>query len=215
MSAPVHPAPAAVPPVCPVIEFWFDFGSNYSYLSALRIEDAAAQAGVRLRWKPFLLGPIFRELGMQNSPFVEQKEKGAYMWQDMARQCHKYGLPWTRPSAFPRLGVLPLRIALAGDDEPWVGAFCRQVMALNFARDQDINQPEALAEILVELGLPAAQMLDLAQSAAIKERLRAQTATARARGVFGAPTFFVGEEMFWGNDRLDEALILAATGRLA
>ena len=120
----------------PEIEFWFEFGSNYSYLSVMRIEDEARRRNVRIAWKPFLLGPIFRALGFDNSPFVLQKEKGAYVWQDMARQCRKYGLRWTQPSKFPRLGVLPLRVALLGAERPWIGAFCRQVMELNWALDQ-------------------------------------------------------------------------------
>ena len=193
------------------IEFWFEFGSNYSYLSVMRIEDAARQHAVRVVWRPFLLGPIFRALGMQNSPFVLQKEKGAYVQQDMARLCRKYGLaPWVKPSVFPRLGVLPLRIALLGVDEPWIGAFCRKVMELNFVRDQDINQPEQMVPIVAELGLSALGLTERAQSEPIKTRLRDQTEQARAKGIFGAPTFFVGTEMFWGNDRLDDALLFAA-----
>ena len=196
----------------PEIEFWFEFGSNYSYLSVMRIEDEARRRGVRIAWKPFLLGPIFRALGFENSPFVLQKEKGAYVWQDMARQCRKYGLRWTQPSTFPRLGVLPLRVALLGAERPWIGAFCRMVMELNWALDQDINQPEPLARILAELGLPAADILDQAQAEPTKTLLREQTEQARVRGIFGAPTFFVGTEMFWGNDRLDDALLFAAEG---
>ena len=194
----------------PEIEFWFEFGSNYSYLSVMRIENEARRRGVRIVWKPFLLGPIFRALGMENSPFVLQKEKGAYVWRDMARQCRKYGLRWVQPSTFPRLGVLPSRIALLGAAEPWIGAFCCRVMELNFVLDQDINQPERMAPILTELGLPAVDILDQAQSEPAKTRLRAQTDEARARGIFGAPTFFVGSEMFWGNDRLDDALLFAS-----
>lgn len=195
----------------PEIEFWFEFGSNYSYLSVMRIEEEARRHGVRIAWKPFLLGPIFRALGMENSPFVLQKEKGAYVQQDMARLCRKYGLaPWVKPSVFPRLGVLPLRIALLGVDEPWIGAFCRKVMELNFVRDQDINQPEQLVPIVAELGLSALSLTERAQSEPIKTRLRDQTEKARAKGIFGAPTFFVGTEMFWGNDRLDDALLFAA-----
>lgn len=193
------------------IEFWFEFGSNYSYLSVMRIEDAARRHDVRVVWRPFLLGPIFRALGMENSPFVLQKEKGAYVWQDMARQCRKYGLRWTRPSTFPRLGVLPLRLALLGVDQGWIGAFCRQVMELNFVLDQDINDPAPMARILEELGLPAAALLAQAQSEPVKLRLREQTELARQKGIFGAPTFFVGAEMFWGNDRLDDALALAGS----
>ena len=195
------------------IELWFEFGSNYSYLSVMRIEDAARRRGVAIAWKPFLLGPIFRALGMETSPFVLQKEKGAYVWQDMARQCRKYGLRWRQPSVFPRLGVLPLRIALVGIEEPWIGAFCRRVMELNFALDQDINQSERLAPILTELGLPAATILAEAQAEPTKIRLREQTEAARRRGIFGAPTFFVGKEMFWGNDRLDDALLFASEGK--
>jgi 2-hydroxychromene-2-carboxylate isomerase len=195
----------------PEIEFWFEFGSNYSYLSVMRIEEEARRHGVRIAWKPFLLGPIFRALGMENSPFVLQKEKGAYVQQDMARLCRKYGLaPWVKPSVFPRLGVLPLRIALLGVDEPWIGAFCRKVMELNFVRDQDINQPEQMVPIVAELGLSALGLAERAQSEPIKTRLRDQTEKARAKGIFGAPTFFVGTEMFWGNDRLDDALLFAA-----
>ena len=193
------------------IEFWFEFGSNYSYLSVMRIEDEARRLGVHISWKPFLLGPIFRELGMENSPFVLQKEKGAYVQYDMTRLCRKYGLsPWVKPSVFPRLGVLPLRIVLLGAEQPWVGAFCRKVMELNFAHDRDINHPEQMAPILTELGLPGSDIIQQAQSEPIKARLREQTDEARARGIFGAPTFFIGTEMFWGNDRLEDALLLAS-----
>lgn len=195
----------------PKLEFWFEFGSNYSYLSIMRIEDEARRRHVRVVWKPFLLGPIFRALGFETSPFVLQKEKGAYMQQDMVRLCRKYGLaPWRMPSVFPRLGVLPARIVLLGADQPWIGAFSRRVMELNFALDQDINHPEQIAPILKDLGLPSSDILAQAQSDPIKARLREQTDEARARGIFGAPTFFVGSEMFWGNDRLEDALLFAS-----
>jgi 2-hydroxychromene-2-carboxylate isomerase len=193
------------------VEFWFEFASNYSYLSVMRIEAEARRAGVRIVWKPFLLGPIFQSLGFSTSPFVLQKAKGAYMQQDMRRLCRRYGLaPWVMPSVFPRLGVLPLRIVLLGAEQPWVAAFCRKVMEQNFVHDRDINQPAAIAPLLAELGLPAADILAQAQSEPIKAQLRAQTDEAQARGIFGAPTFLVGSEMFWGNDRLDDAFAFAA-----
>lgn len=202
--------PAQAGPPCE-IEFWFEFGSPYSYLSMMRVEDAAREHRVRIIWKPFLLGPIFRALGFETSPFLLHKEKGDYVQQDMTRQCDKYGLPpWVQPSVFPRLGVLPLRIALLGVDQPWMGAFCREVMLLNFAKDEDINQADGMLPILSKLGLPAREMLDKAQSEPLKSRLREQTEQARAKGIFGAPTFFVGKEMFWGNDRLDDALLFAS-----
>lgn len=193
----------------PTLDFWFDFGSNYSYLSTMRIEEAAAAHGVALRWQPFLLGPVFRALGWETSPFVLQKEKGDYAWKDMVRQCRKYGLPWRRPSNFPRAAVLPLRIALAGAGQPWIGEFCRRTMQLNFAEDRDIDAPETMAALLADMGLPAHRVIDEALSDANKLRLRRQTETAMEKGIFGAPTFFVGDEMFWGNDRLDDALAFA------
>jgi 2-hydroxychromene-2-carboxylate isomerase len=190
----------------PEIEFWFDFGSNYSYLSMMRIEALAASRDARIVWRPFLLGPVFRDLGFDNSPFVLQKRKGAYVWKDMERQCRKYGLALTRPTTFPRAALLAMRVALLGADQPWAGAYCRKIMQLNFADDRDIASPDVVREALEELGLPAQQIIADAQSDAHKLRLREQTAEAAARGIFGAPTFFVGEEMFWGNDRLDDAL---------
>jgi 2-hydroxychromene-2-carboxylate isomerase len=191
------------------LDFWFEFGSNYSYLSVMRIEAEAARAGVAVRWQPFLLGPIFRDFGWQTSPFVLQKEKGAYVWKDMERQCRKYGLAWTRPTAFPRSAVLPLRVALIGSAQPWMGAFCRRVMERNFVEDRDIDSVDAMREVLGHMGLPAPEILEAAQSGENKLRLRRQTEAAKERGIFGAPTFFVGEEMFWGNDRLDDALAFA------
>jgi 2-hydroxychromene-2-carboxylate isomerase len=191
------------------IEMWFEFGSNYSYLAVMRIEALAAAHGVPVRWQPFLLGPIFRALGWNDSPFVAQKEKGAYVWKDMARQCAKYGIPWRMPTQFPRLALLPLRVMLVGAGRPWIAEFARRVMLANFALDRDIGAAGVIAEILTALGLPAAELIDAAQGAAVKDALRRQTETARDRGVFGAPTFFVGGEMFWGNDRLEDALAFA------
>ena len=196
-----------------MIEFWFEFASNYSYLSVMRIEALARQRGVELVWKPFLLGPIFRALGMETSPFVLRKEKGAYVWRDMVRQCRKHGLGWTQPTTFPRASVLPARVALLGAEQPWIGEFSRKVMELNFVLDEDINQPHRIAELLVAMDLPASELIDRAQAEPNKTRLRDQTEQARTRGVFGAPTFFVGTEMYWGDDRLEDALTFASAQR--
>jgi 2-hydroxychromene-2-carboxylate isomerase len=196
----------------PEIQFWFEFGSNYSYLSVMRIEDLAQKRGVRIVWQPFLLGPIFQSFGWTSSPFVLQKEKGEYVWKDMARQCRKYGIPWKMPSQFPRLGVLPLRVVLLAAEKQWVGRFAREVMLLNFSLDRDINARGEIAAILARLGEPADELIEQAQSDEVKQRLRHQTETAKAKKVFGAPTFFVRGEMFWGNDRLEDALDFAVQG---
>ncbi|MES2948610.1 MAG: 2-hydroxychromene-2-carboxylate isomerase [Pseudomonadota bacterium] len=188
------------------IEFWFEFGSNYSYLSVMRIAEAAARLNVPIHWKPFLLGPIFRSFGWDNSPFVLQKAKGDYVWKDMVRECRKYQLPWTQPTTFPRAAVLPLRVALVGAEQDWMGAYCRRMMLLNFAEDRDIDSVETVTAVLEQLKLPVQEILSAAQSDTNKLKLREQTETAKTKGIFGAPTFFVGNDMFWGNDRLDDAL---------
>lgn len=188
------------------IEFWFEFGSNYSYLSVMRIEEAATRLGVQIHWRPFLLGPIFRSLGWDTSPFTLQKAKGDYVWKDMARQCEKYDLAWARPSTFPRAALLPLRVALVGAEQDWIGAYCRRVMSLNFAEDREIDSLDVVTDVLLQLGLPSHRIIDEAQSEANKLRLRRQTEVAADRGIFGAPMFFVGDDMYWGNDRLDDAL---------
>ena len=195
------------------IEFWFEFASNYSYLSVMRIEQAAASLGVAIEWRPFLLGPIFKSFGWSNSPFILQPWKNDYVWKDMERQCRKYGLPWKRPSHFPRPSLLPARVALIGAEKPWMGEFCRRVMQLNFAADQDIDSPALVAEVLAQLALEAREIIDDAQQDTNKLNLRRQTELAASKGVFGAPTFFVGGEMFWGNDRLDDALACAAASK--
>jgi len=189
----------------PCLDFWFEFGSQYSYLSVMRAEDLARRYGVTIRWKPFLLGPIFKSFGWSTSPFVLQKEKGAYTWKDLERQCRKYGLPWKRPTRFPRSAILPHRVALLGARERWIGAFCREIMTMNFARDMEIDSPDAVEEVLQALGLPSADILAQAQSDENKLRLRLQTEQAQKLGIFGAPTFFAGDEMFWGNDRMEDA----------
>ncbi|SHG95364.1 2-hydroxychromene-2-carboxylate isomerase [Massilia sp. CF038] len=192
------------------IHFWYDFGSNYSYLSVMRIEATAAKRGVPVVWRPFLLGPIFQAFGWDNSPFVLQKEKGAYVWNDMAREGKKYGLPFRRPSTFPRTAVQASRVALLGADAGWGGEYSRRIMLLNFALDQDIGSDTLVFAVLQDMGLPAQELMAAARADEVKARLRDQVAEAHRLGVFGAPTFFVGSEMFWGNDRLDDAIRFAA-----
>jgi 2-hydroxychromene-2-carboxylate isomerase len=192
-----------------IIEFWFDFGSNYSYLSMMRIRRAAAAANLRVELKPFMLGPIFKSLGWETSPFVLQTLKGDYVWRDMRRQCVKYGLRWQRPSLFPRNALLAARIALQGEGTSWLEDFCVQVMLANFADDREVGDEAVLAGILAGLGADSAEIIAAAKTDACKAALRARTADAQARGIFGAPMFFVGDEMFWGNDRLEDAIAYA------
>ena len=197
----------------PELEFWFEFGSNYSYLALMRVEALATRNGVALRWRPFLLGPVFRQLGWSTSPFVLQEAKGRYMWRDMEREARKYGLPFVRPSVFPRKAVLPMRVATLGAREAWMGAFCRRVMQQNWVEDLDIDDPANVLRALDGLVDDPQAIVEAALLEPNKARLRASTEEALARGVFGGPTMFVGEEMFWGNDRLEDAIAWAASVR--
>ncbi|MES2102644.1 MAG: 2-hydroxychromene-2-carboxylate isomerase [Pseudomonadota bacterium] len=193
------------------IDFWFEFGSPYSYLSSMRLPALAHRAGIQINWRPFLLGPIFQQQGWHNSPFLIYPAKGAYMWKDMEREAGKYHLPFRRPGDFPRRAILPSRIALANGNARWIGDFVQAVMQLNFVHDRDIDNEAAMREILLQL-LPVASAEDILQSAqgdAVKQQLRAQTVTAQDLGIFGAPSFIVGDQLFWGNDRLEDALALA------
>lgn len=194
----------------PVMDFWFEFASSYSYLSVMRIEKLAAAAGVKLRWRPFLLGPVFLSLGWNDSPFNIYPPKGRYMWRDLERLSTRYGLPLCKPSVFPRNGLLAARVALLGQDEPWIAGFAKAAMRANFAEDRDISSPAVIGEILGRLGLPATDLLARAVSDENKAALRRQTEQAGELGLFGAPTFVIGSEVFWGNDRLEHALEWAA-----
>jgi 2-hydroxychromene-2-carboxylate isomerase len=197
----------------PTLEFWFEFGSNYSYLAAMRIEDLARAAGVRVLWRPFLLGPVFRELGWSTSPFVLQAAKGRYMWRDMEREAAKYGLAWRRPSVFPRTALVPMRVATLGAEAPWIGEFIRRVMRQNWVDDREIDDAAAAGAALAGLVPDPEAVLAAALAPDNKLRLRANTELAGARGIFGAPTFLIGDEMFWGNDRLEDAVAFAAAAQ--
>jgi 2-hydroxychromene-2-carboxylate isomerase len=188
------------------LEFWFEFASTYSYLAAEQVEARAEAAGVRIAWKPFLLGPIFRAQGWDDSPFNLVPAKGRYMWRDLARLCAKHGLAFSRPSVFPRNGLLAARVACAAASDPWLPDFVRAAYRANFARDRDIADPQVLMTLLDELGQPGAEILERAVSNENKLALRTQSERAAGLGIFGAPSFHVGSELFWGHDRLDDAL---------
>ena len=198
----------------PVIEFWYEFASTYSYLAAMRIEARAAEADVDVRWRPFLLGPIFAAQGWNTSPFNLFPAKGRYMWRDMQREAAGIGLPCVRPNPFPQNSLIATRVALLGGERGFAPDFSKAVYQTEFAAGRSIEEPAAVGEILSGLGFDGPGVLKEAQSEPNKSRLRAVGEEARSRGIFGAPTFFAEDgEMFWGNDRLDQALAWATGER--
>jgi 2-hydroxychromene-2-carboxylate isomerase len=195
------------------LEFWFEFASTYSYPAALRVEEAARARGVAVAWRSFLLGPIFQAQGWNDSPFNLYPVKGRYMWRDLERICAEQGFPFRRPSRFPRTSLLAARVACRFADETWLPEFVRTVYRANFAEDREIGEPKVVAECLDALGLPSAQLVAEAGSPEGKERLRMQTERAVGLGLFGAPSFVAGGELFWGNDRLEAALAWCTRSR--
>src|SRR5262245_23449779 len=121
------------------LECWFEFASTYSYLAIPRVEAVAKAAGVTVAWRPFLLGPIFAAQGWNDSPFNIYEAKGRYMWRDLERRAARYGLPFRRPSRFPRNGLHAARVALVADGEGWCNAFAPAVYRANFAEDREIG----------------------------------------------------------------------------
>ena len=194
------------------LELWYEFASTYSYLSVMRIEKVAAAAKLAVAWRPFLLGPIFRAQGWNDSPFNVYPVKGRYMWRDMERLAAGYGLPFAKPSGFPRNGLSAARIALLAEPEGWCPDWTRAVYTAEFAHDRDIADTAMLSGLLETLGQDPGAVLARAESPENKARLREQTERAQQLGIFGAPSFVVGDELYWGNDRLGDAIAKAALG---
>jgi 2-hydroxychromene-2-carboxylate isomerase len=192
------------------LEFWYEFASTYSYLTVMRIEDAARAAGVDVEWRPFLLGPIFKSHGWETSPFNLYPAKGRYMVRDIERIAASRGLPFRMPDSFPANGLHAARIALASEPAGWCGAFTRAAFEAQFARGEDISRSEVLVDLLSRIGVDPLKATGSASSPATKQALRLQTEIACQRGIFGAPSFITEDrELFWGDDRLEQALAWA------
>lgn len=191
----------------PTLDFWFEFASTYSYPAAMRISPLAEAAGVAVRWRPFMLGPIFKEQGWTTSPFNLFPAKGRNMWRDLERTCGTLGLPFVRPTPFPQNTLLAARVALVGLAEPWGEDYCRAIYRAEFAEGRTVEETETIAGVLTGLGLDAGAVLDRAQSNENRSQLRARTEEAQRLGIFGSPSFVTADgELFWGNDRLEAAL---------
>jgi 2-hydroxychromene-2-carboxylate isomerase len=201
-------------PKRPVLDFWYEFASTYSCLSALRIEALAEEAGVTLRWRPFLLGPIFAAQGWTTSPFNLFPNKGRYMWRDMARRGGRHGLSFVRPETFPQNSLIAARLALAGREAGWMPAFSKALFRAQFCEGRNIAEEAVLNAALKEAGADPGIAFPASRSEEVKGRLKAETEYAKSIGIFGAPTFVTEDgELFWGDDRLEEALDWARDGR--
>ena len=193
--------------MAPVLDFWFDFASTYSYPAAMRIAPLAREAGITVRFRPFLLGPVFKAQGWDTSPFNLYPAKGRNMWRDLERLCGDLNIPFRRPAPFPQNSLLAARVALVGLNTTWGEEFCRAVFRAEFREGRQIDDPAVISDILERLQVKSAPVLEAARTDKTKTNLRAQTEEAQRLGIFGAPSFMTEDgELFWGNDRLERAL---------
>lgn len=182
------------------IEFFWDSASPYTYLAATQIEAFAQRHDATVVWKPFLLGKAFEATG--NKPPAQIPAKGKYLFQDLRMWAKLYGVPFRWPKVFPVASLTSLRIACALSDAQ-ASTWAQAVMSAYWGREEDIGQPEVLKTVAAQLGWNGDELLAKAQDPAVKDKLKINTEEAIGRGVFGAPTFFIGDKMFWGNDRFE------------
>ena len=146
------------------LDFWFDFASTYSYPAAVRIGALAARADVRVRFRPFLLGPIFKAQGWTTSPFNLYPEKGRYMWRDLERLCADLDVPFRRPDPFPQNSLLAARVALVALDQDWGEAFCVALFRAQFGDGRRIDDVGVLDDVLATLEVDPSPVLAAARS---------------------------------------------------
>jgi 2-hydroxychromene-2-carboxylate isomerase len=194
----------------PTLEFWFDFASTYSFLAAKRIEPLAAAAGVTVHWQPFLLGPIFASQGWPTSPFHVYPAKGRYMVRDIQRIAAIRGHGFVMPDPWPTGSVQAARVALAAGEQQ-CAAVSLAIFTAAFERGEAIDDDAVLQQLLRIVGHDSARLIERSADQEIKDQLRSNTDKASKIGIFGAPTFRTADgELFWGDDRLEQALGWAA-----
>ena len=186
------------------IEFYFDFSSPYGYLAAQRIDEIGARHGREVHWKPFLLGATFKETGLK--PLVEIPMKGDYTRHDLERSARLLGVTIVEPKPFPFMSVAASRAVywLMDGDAPLARRLAKRLYDAAFGEGRDISSAEAVIAVAEEIGIDPEQLGAALQDPAVKERLRNEVESGKAKGVFGSPYIIVDGEAFWGSDRLDQ-----------
>ena len=185
------------------VEFLFDFGSPTAYLAYTQLPRIAAERGARILWQPILLGGVHKASG--NASPIAVPAKGRWMFKDITRWAARYGVPFRMNPDFPintvalMRGAVAMQMKLPDDFMTYVDAIFKAM----WAEPRNLGEPAEVGAVLKKAGLDAERIFALVGEQEIKDKLKANSDDAVARGVFGAPTFFVGEEMFFGQDRLD------------
>jgi 2-hydroxychromene-2-carboxylate isomerase len=183
------------------IEFFFDFGSPATYLAHTQMPALVARTGATVRYRPMLLGGVFKATGNQSPIMIAAK--GTWLGADLERFARRYGVPFNFPPGFPVNTLHLMRGAVVAEEEDTLQPYVDAVFQAMWVDTKNMTEPGVVGEVLSGAGLDAAHIFERVQEQAIKDKLIANTEEAVKRGVFGAPTFFVGDEMFWGQDRLD------------
>jgi 2-hydroxychromene-2-carboxylate isomerase len=191
------------------VDFFFFYGSLHSYLSVLRIGKLASAAGVSVRWRPFNLREILIE--QNNTGFVKNPIKMSYFWRDIERRAEKLGIEFRGPAPYPADPDLSaLRAGLVAAQQGWCQSYSVATFRAWFLDQHPPGRDNNVTEILTGLGKPANAILSLAGSGEVSDLLKTETQAARELGIFGSPSFAVGKEIFWGDDRLEDAMAFAS-----
>ncbi len=183
------------------LEFFFDYGSPYSYLASTQVEALVRRVGAELRWRPFLLGAVFKATA--NVSPAANMYKARYMVKDLLDWTRRYDLPdFVLPEGFPSNTLKANRLGLVAEERGCLPAFTHALYREVFAKGKDLSDLAVLTGVLQRCGMSAEESLARAEAPEIKQRLRDNTEDAVARGAFGAPTFFIDEDMYFGNDRM-------------
>lgn len=195
------------------IDFWFMVGSTYTYLTVSRLPQVEAATGIQFRWRPFNVRAIMQE--MSNIPFATKPIKLAYMWRDVERRASKYGLPSNVPAPYPLKNLeLANRVAVLGESEGWCADYVRATYRRWFVDGEEAGTEPNLSGSLREIGQDPGRVIPAANHDSIGRALEAATAEARQLKIFGAPTFVTRGELFWGDDRLEDAVAWHTSGTL-
>jgi 2-hydroxychromene-2-carboxylate isomerase len=196
------------------IDCWLSLGSTYSYLTVMRMPELSAKSGVEIRLRPFYVGRLFREMGY--FPFPPDAPKTKYMWQDLQRRSAYYGIDINMPVSYPaRQADMANKIAIIGLEEGWGEAFVRTAYRNWFVEGKETGSEPNISDSLREVGQDPDRVIPIASGPDLEAALTKEIATAKALGIFGAPTFVVGDQLFWGDDRLEDAIKWAQHGTLA
>ncbi len=187
------------------LDFFLFLGSTYTYLSVNRAERLASHAGITLQWRPFSARKLMME--QNNRPFVGKPVKLAYMWRDVQRRAERFGIPFASIPNYPNdADELANRVATVAALEGWCPDFARAAYAAWFIDDRDPGTVESITQILQKMHREPAATIARANSEEIRAKYAMETEAAQSLGIFGSPTFAYGTEIFWGDDRLEDAI---------